>query len=375
MKKTAIVIAAMMVMATFCTPVFAGEWYDGQYFNGYVSGQVGIFTPGNAGQFNGNNDVTGNGAIVDYRASNFHAEGWVGIFNGDTNTNTIKAGTGAYIGWSDNSKAYGTVGQFYSARFNTIDSAQGAVVENGTSNTANGQVGIFTGSHNNSIKNDWVFDDVAWKWVEVGSIGAYVEKGTSNTATGYVGLFTNAGSLPNSSVASASAGNTIFASQGAVILDGYSNEANGKVGEFVGLANQPTKIDLNTINMSTGAIISSGNNNTATGNVGLFYATNSAIVGNASGISGNVILSSTGAAIQGGDNNRAIGNVGVFNMSMGSPNHDNFFTGNTVQGTGAWIQGGNNNLAIGTVGQFNGGMAGNNKVTGTGAIVIVPGNR
>jgi hypothetical protein len=360
--------------------VFAAEWYDGHLFNGIAVGQVGIFTPGNAGQFNGNNVVIGTGSEVDNRALNFHAEGYVGIFNGQTNTNTVN-GLGAYIGRSDGARAIGTVGQFYNSNNNTVEMGTGAVVNSGNSNTAIGRVGIFDGSYNNQMKNIWVSGEGDEPGYSAGSTGAYVAGGSNNTAIGDVGIFNTAGTRENGVQ-----GNIVYASQGAVVIAGTGNRATGTVGSFTGniYTEVPQSVAIqgqvqvfagnvtqNTVQSSAGAIIEGGNNNTATGYVGMFTGSvnTSPWGGPVSSVTNNTVLPSTGAWIVSGDNNRAIGSVGVFNMTAGYSNGDSYMRMNQVQGMGAYIAGGNNNLAIGTVGQFNGGMAGNNKVTGTGVII------
>lgn len=379
-KKAALAVAAMMVGSIFCTPVFAQNIGD-QWYNGVAIGEVGTFTDGRGpswGAFNGYNTIeVGNGALVDYRATNFYAEGHVGIF-GNTGDNLIKEGVGAYIGWTDNAKAVGTVGYFNGSRRNTIETAAGAVVGGGSwriegsGNSATGRVGVFTDSFNNKITNAWVQNEDN-EWVEISSVGAYVENGTRNTAIGDVGIFTNAGSNGPWDQAGdpyrQSTGNKVEASYGAIILNGTDNKATGTVGSFSGdRQGDISNLTSNIVKPSTGAYIASGANNTAVGNVG-FFNTNgmgfTPIANTAPTMSGNVVQG-TGAAIMAGSNNYAYGMVGSFTGAPGVW----YMTNNQVNGNGAVIQGGSNNYANGTVGVFNGGWNTNNKVNGTGVVIF-----
>jgi len=365
MKKTAIICTVMMVMATFCTPVFAATdiQYGGNWYNGVVVGNVGIFdeTPG-VGNYNVGNNVNGIGAIVDDRASSFNVLGNVGIFNGNAVGNTIVNGTGADVGWTNHATATGTVGVFSDSRYNKIEIGKGAIIADGNFNTATGTVGSFDNSYNNQLLNVWVDGNPGYS---AGSVGAYVGGGDHNAATGTVGQFSYAG-INNGN--NSSLGNTIYASQGAVIDGGSHNAANGQVGIFTGTtlsvnATNNDQIYGNTIYSSTGARIVSGSGNTATGYVGIFNNVGADGAPQANGLSGNIINSSTGAYIENSTNSIAIGTVGSFNTSS----RNWFATNNTVEGTGAAIYGGSNNLAIGTVGKFEAGSG--NIVKGTGAVI------
>lgn len=218
----------------------------------------------------------------------------------DQSGNEINWGEGGVAVKGTNNVAVGNVGIFYgNANGNKIEVGIGAEVVDGIDNQALGNTGIFVNSNGNHIWNGTDSDTKS----PIVSIGAYVEAGKVNHAYGDVGIFTNF-SCDSNKVS----GNTVYGSDGAVILNGIDNNAYGVAGSFVGMG---------------GTII------------------------------GNTILqNSVGAYIKDGMNNLAIGSVGTFTASQGVSMSEN-----RVAGIGAAVLGGNDNRAIGTVGQFHGLVA------------------
>lgn len=317
MKKTAIVITAMMVMASFCIPAFAssGEGNQATYSNitstNYGSSNIveaigaqvvgsdsyntakGIYVDasnGTAAKPVGNNEVKATGAQVtgsgNYNTAEMLRTAHENDFGGEnvSATNTGSGVNSAGVGYKNTVTAIGAqvinsqefnkattksdVSAFNEGNLgNTVSATGASIVKSGSYNTATmAPWGVSASNHGSGLEGTNSEGQAVVFTNTVAALGAEVNKsGSHNTAnmSGYVstsnwGTYGNAVSATGALVYNSDDNNT--ANAHSVRVDVVPS-GSSMVGSFTGNFNSNSAVGIGA------QVYSSGSNNTATGNI------------------------------------------------------------------------------------------------------------